>query len=62
MRKLLIWVSVCLWTLTVAGQKMPYKNQSISVDKRVEDLLKRMTIEEKIGQLMQPVLEGDKQV
>ena len=40
---------------------MPYKNQSISVDKRVEDLLKRMTIEEKIGQLMQPVLEGDKQ-
>ena len=61
MRKLLIWVSVCLWTLTVAGQKMPYKNQSISVDKRVEDLLKRMTIEEKIGQLMQPVLEGDKQ-
>ena len=61
MKKILILVIVCLWTLTVTGQKMLYKNQSISVDKRVEDLLKRMTIEEKIGQLMQPVLEGDKQ-
>ncbi|KAI6572299.1 hypothetical protein MCOR09_003513 [Pyricularia oryzae] len=29
----------------------PYKNSSYSVDERVEDLIKRMTIEEKAGQL-----------
>ncbi len=30
---------------------VPYKNASLSVEKRVEDLLQRMTLEEKIGQL-----------
>ncbi|TLD04387.1 uncharacterized protein PgNI_12109 [Pyricularia grisea] len=31
----------------------PYKNSSFSVDERVEDLVKRMTVEEKAGQLFQ---------
>jgi beta-glucosidase len=33
---------------------MDYKNASLPVDKRVADLLCRMTMEEKIGQLIQP--------
>jgi beta-glucosidase len=41
---------------TVFSQKKsstsyPYKNPSLSIDKRIEDLLKRMTPEEKIAQL-----------
>lgn len=34
--------------------RMDYKNPSLPVSKRVEDLLGRMTLEEKIGQLVQP--------
>ena len=33
--------------------KLPYKNKSFSVEKRVSDLLSRMTLEEKAGQLTQ---------
>jgi beta-glucosidase len=31
----------------------PYRDAKLSVDKRVEDLIQRMTIEEKAGQLFQ---------
>ena len=31
----------------------PYKNPDLDVEKRVDDLLSRMTIEEKIGQMVQ---------
>ncbi|MEK6992603.1 glycoside hydrolase family 3 N-terminal domain-containing protein [Paenibacillus sp. FSL K6-1566] len=33
---------------------MDYKNASLPIERRVEDLLARMTVEEKIGQLIQP--------
>jgi beta-glucosidase len=33
-------------------QDIPYKNPGLPVEKRVKDLLKRMTVEEKIAQLM----------
>lgn len=36
------------------GYAMDYKNASLSPKQRTEDLLKRMTAEEKIGQLVQP--------
>ena len=36
-----------------AGMK-PYQNPSLPLDFRVEDLLSRMTLEEKIGQLNMP--------
>jgi beta-glucosidase len=32
----------------------PYKNPKLSVEKRVDDLLSRMTLDEKIGQMVQP--------
>ena len=31
----------------------PYKNASLDIDERVKDLLGRMTLEEKVGQLHQ---------
>ena len=33
--------------------KPPYLDPSLSVEKRVKDLLKRMTLEEKVGQMTQ---------
>jgi beta-glucosidase len=35
------------------GQTMPYKDAQLSVDARVKDLMGRMTLEEKVGQLVQ---------
>lgn len=36
------------------GQQLIYLNSEIPVEKRVEDLLERMTLEEKIGQMNMP--------
>ncbi|HKR30257.1 MAG TPA: glycoside hydrolase family 3 N-terminal domain-containing protein [Terriglobales bacterium] len=44
--KILIAVLPCL-----AQQPAPYKNPALPVDARVKDLLKRMTLEEKVAQL-----------
>ena len=37
----------------IGNEKLPYMDSSLSPDKRVEDLLSRMTIEERIGQMTQ---------
>ena len=43
---------MAMMTLAVMGQKkLPYKDPSLSVEERVSDLLSRMTLEEKIGQM-----------
>jgi len=42
---------VCLGICLNAQTKADYKNTSLPVDKRVADLLKRMTVEEKVAQL-----------
>ena len=41
----------CVSLLT--AQVLPYQNSALSVDQRVSDLLSRMTLDEKIGQMMQ---------
>ena len=37
----------------LSAQVLPYQNSVLSVDQRVTDLLSRMTLDEKIGQMMQ---------
>jgi beta-glucosidase-like glycosyl hydrolase len=46
--------------LGVATEKLPiYKDRSASVDARVRDLLSKMTLEEKVAQLQNPVGDSD---
>lgn len=57
MKKYFILVFVC-WgsTLLLQAQNcLPYKNAQLPVSTRVQDLLSRMTLEEKIGQLLCPM-------
>jgi beta-glucosidase len=37
-------------------ENLPYRNASLSVDERVEDILQRMTMEEKAGQLFHQII------
>src|ERR1043165_6233139 len=37
---------------TYAQSRLPYKNPELSIDARVKDLLSRMSIEEKVAQMM----------
>ncbi len=37
--------------LNLSGQDLPYKNKKLPVEERVQDLLSRMTLDEKIGQI-----------
>ena len=50
-RVALVLVVMSLSFQSVAPQ-LPYKNPNLSVDERVADLLKRMTLEEKVAQLV----------
>ena len=46
-------IALALTVLTGnAGPKYPYQDASLPVERRVEDLLSRMTLEEKVGQLV----------
>ncbi len=39
-------------TGAVAGPELPYKDLSLPIEKRVDDLVARMTLEEKVSQMM----------
>ena len=43
--------ALLLTALALPSQEAPYKNPNLPVDQRVQDLLKRMTVEEKLNQL-----------
>src|SRR6266850_6896203 len=53
---MLILVACLLFGLTqtgaVAGPELPYKDPSLPIEKRVDDLVSRMTLEEKVSQMM----------
>ena len=40
-------------TVDAMAQDMPYRNPDLGVDERLNDLVGRMTREEKVGQMMQ---------
>ena len=40
------------WTSEAQTPDLPYKNPSLPIEKRVDDLVSRMTLEEKVSQLM----------
>ncbi|MCE5177550.1 MAG: glycoside hydrolase family 3 C-terminal domain-containing protein [Porphyromonadaceae bacterium] len=48
----LFFLSLLLISLPVAAQSLPFQNTGLPVDKRVDDLVGRMTLEEKISQMM----------
>ena len=59
MKKTIVALALILGTINVFSENKPlYKDASKPIDQRVEDLMSRMTIEEKIGQLNLPS-DGD---
>lgn len=58
MRFTIIIVFIFAILSSVHGQKQPdfpYKDASLSIERRLDDLMKRMTLEEKVGQMCQYV-------
>lgn len=47
------FVVLCLWAVVAEGGYMKYKDPKQPLGVRIKDLLKRMTLEEKIGQMTQ---------
>jgi len=48
---LLLMICLC-GTQTFTQSTLPYKNPALPIDKRVDDLVSRMTLEEKVSQMM----------
>lgn len=50
MRHTIVWtLALIVLPLTIAAQKYPFQNPSLPIEERVEDLLSRMTLDEKIA-------------
>nr|APU53952.1 GH3 beta-glucosidase [Solanum torvum] len=47
------FVLLCLWAVVAEAEYMKYKDPKQPMGARIEDLMKRMTLEEKIGQMSQ---------
>ena len=48
---ILVYLSLITLGLSAQKKKMPYKDASLSIEERVEDLLPRMSLEEKVAQM-----------
>lgn len=56
MKKFIITILVvCIVPTAMIAQEYPYQDASIGVDQRLDDLMSRMTLEEKVGQMAQYV-------
>lgn len=56
MKKKLLWVTcLCACHFALSAQVPVYKQAQVPVEERVTDLLNRMTVEEKVGQLCCPL-------
>lgn len=55
--RLFLLLVVAITTVFVSAQKktLPYKDAALPVEARVQDLLSRMTLKEKVGQLLCPL-------
>src|SRR5690606_34106971 len=53
MKKIYIFLLgiICFNATQIRAQILPYKNSRLPISDRVDDLLGRMTVEEKVGQL-----------
>jgi beta-glucosidase len=49
--RIIIYITLIIGTLSACKKTPAYKNNSLPTEKRVEDLLNRMTLEEKVAQL-----------
>ncbi|MDH3998783.1 MAG: hypothetical protein OET90_08070 [Desulfuromonadales bacterium] len=49
----IIFLGIALTLICAEAAELPYLNSALPVEQRVEDLLKRMTLQEKIGQMCQ---------
>ena len=49
--RFLLFFCFCIGITSAQQKTYPYKNQNLSIDKRVDDLLKQLTVEEKISLL-----------
>lgn len=45
-------LTISLFTITPAQYKFPYQNPNLTIDERVDDLISRMTLEEKVSQMI----------
>jgi beta-glucosidase len=52
MRKYLLMMIVCSVTFCQAQMKYPFQNTSLSFEQRVDDLVARLTLEEKVAQML----------
>ena len=59
MKTFLLTVAACGFLLTGTAKEPLYRDSSAPLAERVDDLLSRMTLREKLGQLSQPLYRSD---
>src|SRR4030095_516828 len=52
MKRFLLALNLLVVTVLHAQQQFPFQNTSLSFEKRVDDLVSRLTLEEKVGQML----------
>src|SRR6476619_1781306 len=52
MKRILLAFNLLVASVIYAQQQFPFQNTSLSFEKRVDDLVSRLTLEEKVGQML----------